>query len=46
MNSAFEQFGENLTFWDSIGLFLSIGCASVMLMFKSLSLAKEMLGTN
>jgi len=46
MNSTFEQFGDSLTFWESIGLFLSIGCASVMLMFKSLSLAKEMLGTN
>ena len=46
MNSAFEEFGQSLTFWESIGLFLSIGCASVMLMFKSLSLAKEMLGTN
>lgn len=46
MNSAFEQFGDSLSFWESIGLFLSIGCASVMLMFKSLGLAKEMLGTN
>lgn len=45
-NSVFENFGEGLTFWESIGIFLSLGCASVMLMFKSLSLAKEMLGTN
>lgn len=46
VNSMFEEYGSGLSFWESIGIFLSIGCASVMLMFKSLSLAKEMLGTN
>ncbi len=46
VNSMFEHFGDGLSFWESIGIFLSVGCASIMLMFKSLSLAKEMLGTN
>jgi hypothetical protein len=46
VNSVFDKYGASMTFWESIGVFLSVGCASVMLMFKSLSLAKEMLGTN
>jgi hypothetical protein len=46
VNSVFDKYGSSMTFWESIGVFLSVGCASVMLMFKSLSLAKEMLGTN
>lgn len=49
VNSIFKGYQDaemTLTFWESIGIFLSIGCASIMLMFKSLSLAKEMLGTN